>query len=186
MYRAVVIGTSFGGLEALKTILPQLPEDYPLPVLIVLHIGDNCNKSFLNLLDSECKLRVKEVDEKEIIRPGTIYFAPPNYHLMVEEDKSCCLSTDPKVLHSRPSIDVLFETAAWTYKSSLIGIILCGLNSDGAKGLLEVKKMGGYTIVENPKCSSAPIMPQAAFNLAKPHIQLKQEEIAAKIIDLVK
>jgi two-component system chemotaxis response regulator CheB len=185
MYKAVVIGTSFGGLEALQTILPEFPKEFPLAILVVLHIGEHSNDSFIQHLNRICHMKVKEAEDKEAIRPGTIYFAPPNYHLMVNEDFTCSLSTDLKINYSRPAIDVLFETAAWTYKTTLIGAILCGLNSDGAKGLLEVKKMGGYTMVENPKTYSASIMPNEAFKLAKPHIRLQQEKIAAKILDLL-
>ena len=112
MYQAIVIGTSYGGLEALKLILPRLHKGFPLPVIIVLHIGDHSNDTFINLMNSVCVLDVKEAEGNEPIHAGVIYFAPPNYHLMVENNFTFSLSIAEKINFSRPSIDVLFESAA--------------------------------------------------------------------------
>ena len=184
MTKALVIGTSYGGLEALKAIIPLLPKDFPLPVLVVLHIGDNTNDPFINYLENLSKLHVKEAEEKESISKGTVYFAPPNYHLLIEDDKTISLSTDPKVHHSRPAIDVLFESAAWQYKNHLIGVILTGLNQDGANGLKTIKEFGGHTIVETPDQAIASVMPLAAIETAEPDFILPLDEIAAKVIKL--
>ena len=186
MYKALVIGTSFGGLEALKAIIPLLPKDFPLAVIAVLHIGDNQNDSFIRFLNDISQLYVKEAEEKEIISPGTVYFAPPNYHLLIENDETFTLSTDTKINHSRPSIDVLFETAAWCYRHHLIGIVLSGLNQDCAYGLLQIKDLGGICIVEDPENAIARIMPSAAYKIAKPQFMLPLHKIADKITELIR
>lgn len=185
MYKALVIGTSFGGLEALKATIPLFPKNFPLAIIAVLHIGDNPNDSFIRYLNSISKLNVKEAEEKEQIKAGTVYFAPPNYHLLIENDETFALSTDSKVHHSRPSIDVLFETAAWCYRNKLIGLILSGLNEDGAWGLHQINEMGGICIVEDPENAIARIMPSAAFKIAKPQYIIPLHQISDKIIELV-
>lgn len=185
MYKALVIGTSFGGLEALKAIIPQFSKGFPLAVIVVLHIGENQNDSFIRYLNEISQLHVKEAEDKERISTGTVYFAPPNYHLLIEADESFSLSTDPKVNHSRPSIDVLFETAAWCYKQKLIGIVLSGLNHDGAYGLLQINDLGGMCIVEDPENAIAQIMPSAANKIAKPQFITPLHDIAEKINELL-
>lgn len=184
MYKAIVIGTSYGGLEALTGIIKNLPENFPLPILVVLHIGAHNNDSFITVLNNSTKLRVKEADEKEKIQAGTIYFAPPDYHLLVDEQSGIALSSDPKVNHSRPSIDVLFESAAWTYKNQLIGILLTGLNQDGAAGMKEIQVCGGTTIIEDPETALASIMPASVLRIIKPDFQLVLNDIPSKIIKL--
>ncbi|WP_216616407.1 chemotaxis protein CheB [Marinifilum caeruleilacunae] len=186
MSKALVIGTSFGGLEALKTIIPSLPEDFNIPVLVVLHIGDHNNDSFINYLNSISKLKVKEAEEKDEILAGYVYFAPPNYHMLIDDDASISFSADPKVHHSRPSIDVLFESAAWSLKDGIIGLILTGLNQDGAHGLKTIKNYGGTAIVENPENAVASIMPKAALAETEVDFVLELDEIGAKIIELSK
>lgn len=185
MYKALVIGTSYGGLEALKTILPGLQKGFPLPVIIVLHVGDHSNDTFIKHLNEECQLPVKEAESNELINPGTIYFAPPNYHLFVEDNYIFSLSADKKFNFSRPSIDILFESAAWVYSKSLIGIIMTGANSDGANGLKIIKDLGGTTIVQDPCSAIASIMPRAALKIAKPDFILKLENISGKLKELV-
>lgn len=184
MYKAIVIGTSYGGLEALKLILPQFRKDFPIPVMVVLHIGDHSNEVFINHLNSECILEVKEAESNEPILPGFIYFAPPNYHLLVEDNFTFTLSAEEKLNFSRPSIDILFESAAWVYTEGLIGVILTGANSDGANGLKAVKEFGGMTVVQNPCSAIAPAMPRAALKIAKPKIRLKLEDIAKTLTEL--
>jgi len=183
-YKAIVIGTSYGGLEALKNILPSLREDFPVPVIVVLHIGDNNNDIFVNYMNSICTLQVKEAESNEKIMAGFIYFAPPNYHLLIESDFTFSLTIDKKHNYSRPSIDILFESAAWAYTNSLIGVVLTGANSDGAVGLKRIKDFGGMSIVQSPESALSPAMPQAAIKLAKPEFKLKLEDIAGKLIEL--
>lgn len=184
MIKAIVIGASYGGLEAIKFILNELPLNFKTPVIIVLHIGNNNINTFLTLLNLNENLTVKEAEEKEILKAKTIYFAPPNYHLQVEDEFSLSVSTAEKVNFSRPSIDVLFETAAWTFKHQLIGILLTGSNSDGAEGLKTIKKFGGITIVENPETAFAQTMPQSAIKKSTPDFILNLEEIAKKMTEL--
>lgn len=183
-YKAIVIGTSYGGLEALKTILPKLGQAFPIPVIVVLHIGENNNDTFVNFLNSMCPLQVKEAESNEKIKAGIIYFAPPNYHLLIESDFTFSLTNDKKHNYSRPSIDILFESAAWAYTKKLIGVVLTGANSDGAMGLKVIKDFGGMTVVENPSSALSTAMPKAALKIAKPEIQLNLEEIADKLIEL--
>jgi len=184
MIEAIVLGASYGGMEAIKTIFAGLPNHVNTPFMVVLHIGINKIDTFLTTLNRITPYCVKEAEKKEIVRPGTVYFAPPNYHLQVESLTSLSLSTDEKVNFSRPSIDVLFETAAWVYKQELLGILLTGSNSDGAKGLKTIRKFGGATIVEDPETAFAKIMPLSAVNLSEPDFILPLKEIAGKIAQL--
>lgn len=184
MIKAIVIGASYGGLEAIRVILNKLPRNFNIPIIIVLHIGNNHINAFLSLLSKKSGLMVKEAEEKEIIKENTIYFAPPNYHLQVEDEFSLSLSTDEKVNFSRPAIDVLFETAAWTFKNELLGILLTGSNSDGAEGIKTIKNYGGKTIVENPKTAFAKTMPNSAIKLSVPDFILDLDDIASKIVEL--
>ncbi len=169
--RAVVIGASAGAIQALSEILPALPEDYLLSILIVVHIPAERDNILAPLFQSKCRLDVREAEDKEPILPGIIYFAPPDYHMLVEADETISLSSDEPVLHSRPSIDVLFESAAYAFGPGLIGIILTGANADGAQGLKMVEEAGGTVIVEDPALAYADAMPLAALkacSAAKP------------------
>ena len=186
MVKYIVIGASYGGMEAIKTLLSGLPADFKVPVSIVLHIGNNNISAYLSMLNHYTGFVVKEAEEKELIKPGYVYFAPPNYHLQIESKFTFSLSTDQKVNFSRPSIDVLFETAAWACKNELLGILLTGSNSDGAEGLKTIKKYGGITIVENPETAFAKSMPSAAIKKEEPSFILNLDEISDKIAELVK
>lgn len=162
-FSAVVIGSSAGGIKALNILLSALPHTFLLPIIIVQHLHPNSNSYLVNILQSGCPLLVKQADEKENIRQSTIYIAPPNYHLLIEEDFSFSLSLEERVNFSRPSIDVLFETAAAAYQHQLIGIVLTGANQDGSQGLKKIKQRGGYTIVQDPDTAEADTMPKAAI-----------------------
>ncbi len=175
--KAVVIGTSAGGLQALKTLLPSLPATFPCPLMIVQHMSPHSDNYMVRMLDGLSAIRVKEADEKEPIVPGTAYIAPPDYHLLVEEDFTLSLSMEEKVNYSRPSIDVLFETAADAYGPYLLGIVLTGANADGADGLAYIKKKGGYIVVQQPADAESPAMPRAAIEKAVPHKVLTLSEI---------
>lgn len=162
-HKAVVIGASAGALEALSGILPSLPDDFDLPVLVVVHVPPDRRSVLAELFQAKCRIPVREAEDKEPISAGTIYFAPPDYHLLVEMDKSLALSSDEAVLFSRPSIDVLFETAAEAYGSDLIAVILSGANSDGSKGLSAVIQAGGTALIQDPTSAFASAMPSAAI-----------------------
>ncbi len=185
MVKAIVIGASYGGMEGIKTLLSGLPAGFNFPLLIVLHIGNNSISAYLSMLNNKTPFNVKEADDKKTIQPGVVYFAPPNYHLQVEQNFTFSLSADPKVNFSRPSIDVLFETAAWAYRTELLGILLTGSNSDGAEGLKTIHKYGGTTIVENPETAFAKTMPASAIKSDKPSFILNLEDIPGKIVELV-
>jgi two-component system, chemotaxis family, protein-glutamate methylesterase/glutaminase len=161
---AVVIGASAGALEALSVILPTLPVNYGLPIMVVVHIPPDKRSVLAELFAAKCALKVVEAEDKTPLEAGTIYFAPPDYHLLVETDKSLALSADEPVLFSRPSIDVLFESAADIYGPGLIGIILTGANQDGALGLKAIAEAGGIAIVQNPETAFQDAMPDAAIN----------------------
>lgn len=162
-YKAIVIGTSAGGLYALSAILENLPADYPLPIIVVQHRSKDHKDLFEEVLQSKCKIKIKQADEKEKIISGFVYIAPPDYHLLIERDMTFSLSSDEQVRFSRPSIDVLFESAAIVYKDSLIGIILTGANSDGASGIKTINEYGGLTIAQNPDEAQFPFMPSASI-----------------------
>lgn len=160
--RAVAIGASAGGVQALSAILPALPVDYPLPVLVVVHVPPDRDNALVPLFQSKCRVAVKEAEDKEPALPGVVYFAPSDYHLMVELDGSLALSSDEHVNHSRPSIDVLFETAADAFGPGVAAVVLTGANSDGANGLRAIVEAGGQGLVEDPAAAYAQAMPAAA------------------------
>ncbi|MFZ5425477.1 MAG: chemotaxis protein CheB [Thermodesulfobacteriota bacterium] len=183
-YDAVVIGVSSGGLSALSTILPKLPEDFPASIIVVQHMSPGADDFLARHLDNVCALKVREAEDKDILEPGRVYIAPPNYHLMVEEGGALALSIEPRVNYSRPSVDVLFETAADAFADRLVGVVLTGANNDGAKGLKRIKQYGGLTIVQSPDTAQAGAMPRAAMETAGPHHVLPLDSIAPFLIDL--
>lgn len=162
--KAVVIGASAGALEALSNILPVLPADFRLPILVVVHIPPDKRSVLAELFRAKCRLAIVEAEDKEPIRGATAYFAPPDYHLLVESDMTLALSTEEPVLFSRPSIDVLFESAADVFGAGLIGIVLSGANEDGSKGLKAVAEAEGIAIVQDPDEAFQAAMPQAAID----------------------
>lgn len=160
---AVVLGASAGGLVALAAVLERLPGDYPLPLLAVIHRAPAEAGSMADYFAARCRLRLEEPCSGETALPGRVYLAPPDYHLLVERDGTLSLSVDEKVNFSRPSIDVLFESAAAAWGPGLIGVLLTGANCDGAAGLLAIRRAGGLTLVQDPKTAENPFMPQAAI-----------------------
>jgi len=162
-YKAIVIGASAGGLHALSGILQNLPPDYSIPIMVVQHRVKDQRYLLEEVLQSKCKIQIKQADEKENIQSGFVYIAPPDYHLLIENDKTFSLSSDEQVRYSRPSIDVLFQSAAIVYRDFLIAIILTGANDDGAEGIITVKKYGGLTIAQDPAEAQFPFMPKAAI-----------------------
>lgn len=185
-YRAVVIGTSSGGMNALKVVLPALPAGFDMPVIVVQHIGALSDNYWITLLDGICELVVKEVDEKEKVEKGHVYVAPPNYHIMIEKDETFSLSIDERVNYARPSIDVLFETAAIAYRDALIGIVLTGANDDGAKGMGIIKQHGGMTIAQDPATAEAGYMPASAIDAVQIDHVLPLQDIAALLKEMNK
>ena len=158
----VVVGTSLGGLAALKLVLGGLPAGFPLPVAVVQH--RSAEESLLAaLLQGHCALPVAEANDKDRIIAGRVYLAPADYHLLVDVGHFA-LSTDARVCYARPSIDVLFESAADVYRDRVIGVILTGASSDGALGAARIKKLGGRVVAQDPATAESPVMPRAAIN----------------------
>jgi two-component system chemotaxis response regulator CheB len=180
--KAVVIGASAGAVEALLTILPRFPKNYPLPVFVVVHVPPDRRNVLVPLFEARCKIAVKEAEDKEPVSGSVVYFAPSDYHLLVEEDYSLSLSSDELVNHSRPAIDVLFESAADAYGEGLIGVILTGANQDGAAGLAAVARAGGITIVEDPAAAYSAAMPTAALAACPSATAMSIEAIASDLL----
>ena len=176
-FEAVVIGASTGGLKSLKTILSGLRSDFPMAVVITIHRHPDSDDHFERLLDADCQVPVKQAVEKETAKGGVVYVAPPNYHLLIEDGYTFSLSIEKAVNYARPSIDVLFESAAYVYGSKLIGIVLTGANDDGSLGLKSIKGRQGLTIVQAPQTAEVNEMPKAAIARADPDYILPTEEI---------
>ena len=176
--KAIVIGASAGALDALSKVLAPLPEDYPLPVLVVVHLPADKKSILAELLHAKCRISVKEADDKEPLAAGVVYVAPPDYHLLVEKDETISLSNEEPILYSRPSIDVLFESAADAFGPGLIGVVLTGANDDGAHGLAAIRDADGRCIVQDPQDAYSPIMPLAALQACSDARTLSLAEIA--------
>lgn len=181
--KIVVIGVSVGGLSALKILLQNIPKDFPSPIIVVQHRHPESRDQLGDILQQHTLLKVREVEDKDEILPGYVYLAPADYHLLVEPG-FFALSTDQPVSYARPSIDVLFESAADVYGSQVIGIILTGANEDGAQGLKMVKLHYGIAIVQDPTTAECPVMPKAAMNAVAVDWILPLEAIAEKLVYL--
>jgi len=181
---AVVIGASAGGFEAILAVLKDLPSAYPMPLVAVLHLPDHHESRLPELFGYRLALRVREARDKEPLEPGILYVAPSGYHLQVETDRSFSLSCEERVSYARPSIDVLFETAADAYGPALAGVLLTGANYDGAAGLAGMKVAGALTIVQDPASAEIPTMPEAAIRRAAPDLILPLDEIRSLLARL--
>jgi two-component system chemotaxis response regulator CheB len=163
MYDLVCIGASWGGLKAISQVLADLPAELDLPIVIVQHRHPDSGEGTLaELLQSQTSRPVVDVEDKMAIEPHQVYIAPPNYHLLVERG-SFALSVDERIRFARPSIDVLFETAAHAYGAGMIGIVLTGANDDGAHGLARIKRAGGVAVIQDPLGAARRTMPDAAI-----------------------
>jgi two-component system chemotaxis response regulator CheB len=183
-YKAVVMGLSAGGMEAMKVFIPALPASFPLPVAIAQHIGEDQDSFLAEYLDKIAPLAVKEAEDKEPLRANHIYLAPAGYHLLIERDGTFSLSVDPRVNYCCPSIDVLFESAADAFGESLIGVVLTGANGDGSQGLKIIKAHGGIAIAQNPLTADTPHMPRAALDATPVDHIVNLEEIAPLLMQL--
>lgn len=183
-YRCITIGVSAGGMDALSIIIPGLPPAFPIPVVVIQHVSPHSDNYLTYYLDNISAIKVKEVDEKEKLRPGVVYTAPPNYHVLVEEDETFSLSLEERVNFARPSIDVFFQSAADVYGPHLIGIILTGANNDGSQGLKMIKEQGGLAIVQDPHTAEVDGMPRAAIEATKVDHILTLDQIAPFLVKL--
>ena len=182
-YSVVGIGTSWGGLAALTALLGGLPADFSIPVVVVQHRSNDSERLLSQLLQDATDLRVCEIEDKDELAPGTVHLAPANYHVLIEEGY-VSLTVEEPVRFSRPSIDVMLTSAADTYGSAVIGVVLTGANEDGARGLADIVKHGGRALVQDPKTAEIPIMPAAAIRAVPTAEVLPLRTLASRLIDL--
>ena len=185
-YEAIVIGVSSGGLNAMKVMFSLLPKDFKTPIIIVQHISARSDNQWIMRLNNSTNLCIKEADEKEKIENRKVYFAPPNYHLLIEKNKTLSLTIDERVNYARPSIDVLFESAAEAYRNKLIGVVLTGSNNDGTNGIKRIQECGGLTIIQDPDTAESSYMPASAMAAIKPDYILPLEDITKLLIKIDK
>ena len=185
-YELIVIGASWGGLQALEKLLGALPGGFPTPIVIAQHRAIDSGTGALSEMLGRHVGRdgdVREAGDKDPIEPGRVYLAPPDYHLLVEDD-GFALSTEGAVQYSRPSIDVLFDSAADVYRDRLIAVVLTGANEDGADGVRRVRRRGGMTIAQDPGSAMRPEMPAAAIATGAIQHVLPLEDIAPMLVRL--
>ncbi|MFL6277939.1 MAG: chemotaxis protein CheB [Blastocatellia bacterium] len=181
----VIAGASLGGFDALAVLLGGLPENFSLPMAVVQHRSVDSDELLSTLLQRVCRLPIAEVEDKQPILPGRVYIAPADYHLLVERNHFA-LSVDHRVQFARPSIDVLFESAADTYRDRLVAVLLSGANEDGARGIASVKARGGLTIVQDPTSAESARMPAAAIAASAVDYVLPLAGIVEFMNDLVR
>ena len=181
---ALLIGGSAGSLEVILKLLPGLNPALRFPIILVLHRKPGKDDILTNLLAAKTEMKVKEVEEKEVMLPATLYIAPPNYHLLIENDHTFSLDASEKVNFSRPSIDVTFESAAEVFKENLVCLLLSGANSDGTAGLKIVKEFRGMALVQDPATAVVSFMPEAALANVDVDAVLKSNEMSQYINNL--
>lgn len=175
---AVVIGASSGGIEALQVVLGACPPQVPFTLIVVLHRPSRPGSSLQQCLASACRLPVREVEDKEPLHPGHVYLAPAGYHTLVERERTFALSVDEPVHYSRPSVDVLFESAARVFGARTVGLLLTGANHDGAQGLAAIEAAGGLAVVQDPATALARHMPEAGRRACRQPLVLPLADIA--------
>jgi len=181
---AVVIGASAGGVNALMQVLPALPRGYRLPIVVVIHVKSGRQNQLVEVFQQRVAIPVREAGDKEDLIPGTLYFAPAGYHLLLENDRSFSLSCDAPLHFTRPAIDITMETAADVYGAGLAGVLLTGANEDGAAGMAAIGRAGGLTVVQDPNEADVAVMPQEAINVRAPDLVLPLEQIKQLLLML--
>jgi two-component system, chemotaxis family, protein-glutamate methylesterase/glutaminase len=176
-YKAIVIGGSAGSFQGITKLLSHVPKDFPLPIIMCLHRLKHVRNGFIEALSIKSIKEVIEPYDKESVKRGNVYLAPANYHLSIELGHYFSLSTEEMVNNSRPSIDITLETAAFTYKDKLIGILLSGANRDGAFGMKKIKDAGGLTVIQDPTDCMIDTMPSAALAMTQIDYTLKIDEL---------
>jgi two-component system chemotaxis response regulator CheB len=177
--QAIVIGGSAGAIDALSAILPRLPADFPIPVVVVVHVSGHRPSLLAQVIGQQCRVTVCDAEDKAPLEPATVYMAPAGYHLLIERRHTLALSVDEPVNFSRPAIDVLFESAADAFGPRLAAVLLTGASEDGARGLARVGAAGGLTIVQSPATASSPTMPEAGVRLARPDHVLPLDQLGS-------
>jgi two-component system, chemotaxis family, protein-glutamate methylesterase/glutaminase len=179
----VVVGASLGGMRALARLLGGLPSDFPAALAIVQHRAADSAGALSRFLQECSRLPVSEIEDKQPIRPAQVYLAPADYHALIEAG-AFALSTEAPLLHARPSIDVLFESAADAYADQVVGVILTGASADGARGLARLKQRGGLALVQSPETAECCVMPAAAIAATQVDWILPLAEIAPHLVSL--
>ena len=179
----VVVGASLGGMRALAVLLGGLPDDFTVPLTIVQHRAADSVGGLGRFLQGCSRLPVSEIEDKQPILPARVYLAPADYHVLIETG-AFALSTEAPILHARPSIDALFESAADAYATHLIGVILTGASADGARGLARLKQRGGLALVQSPETAECRVMPEAAIDATQVDWVLPLAEIAPRLVSL--
>lgn len=183
--QTVVMGASAGGIEALSAILSELRQELGAPIVIVVHMPSDKDTQLVSLLQSKCRRPMVEVEDKQSLEPGHVYLAPPDYHVLVEDERSLALCSDAHVNYSRPSIDVLFETAADVFAEHTLGIVLTGANRDGARGLGKIIRAGGRGLIQEPTEAHCRAMPEAAIAACPTAMVMKLQEISQYLNDRI-
>lgn len=184
-YSLIAIGGSAGSLELVLKIVQHLPAGLQAAVVLILHRKNAPDSLLADIIAARTKLNVREVEDKETLLPGTIYIAPPDYHLLIEDQQSFSLDSSEKVHYSRPSIDVTFESVADVFGEAAIGVLLSGANADGARGLLKMKNEGGTTLAQDPASAEVGFMPQQAILLGAADVIIAAENIPAYLQQLL-
>ncbi|TFY99567.1 chemotaxis protein CheB [Ramlibacter rhizophilus] len=182
----VAIGASAGGIDALFTVLEDLPASGPVPLVCVLHLPTGHDSKLAEIFGARLRLRVTEARPGERLAAGTLYFAPADYHLLVEPDRSFSLSCEAPINYSRPAIDALFDSCAEAFGPALLALLLTGANDDGARGLARVRAAGGLAVVQDPAEAQHPAMPQAALDRAGADLVLPLSRIRELLATLMR
>lgn len=183
-YEVIVIGCSKGGMQALDAVLGPLPSDFPRPIVVVQHRHRKSGQALPDYFRRRVSLKVVDADDKQWIRPGSVYLAPADYHLLIDSSGELSLSVDAAVAYSRPSVDVLFESAAEAFGPAVAGVVLTGANNDGACGVARIKEMGGTVVVQDPATAEAPEMPRAAIAATRVDRILPLDRIGPFLVEL--
>jgi two-component system chemotaxis response regulator CheB len=181
---AVAVGGSAGAFEVVRAIVSGLTGEPRIPIIVVLHLPSRTSATIHETLQWTSRAPLVLADDKQPFTAGNVYFAPPAYHLLVESSRSAALSVDEPVMYSRPSIDVLFQSASDVYGSKLLGILLSGASADGAEGLQSIQLGGGYTVAQHPDTCESSLMTRSALNLITPDMVLSPAEIASLVCDV--
>ena len=177
-----MLGVSAGGFDALSTVVPALPADFPAPLVVVQHRRPNTDDFLAVHLDRQSPLTVKEANDKEPLRRGVVYLAPGGYHLLIERGGTLALSQDRRVNHCRPSIDVLFDSAADVFGRQIVGVVLTGSNADGSRGLRRIKR-GGIRVLDHGQTAASDCMPRAAIAATDVDRVLPVRQIAPFLVE---
>lgn len=185
-FDAVVIGMSAGGVDLLLELVPALPAGFPVPIVVCLHSAIGVTRDLARLLASRSRVTVREALDKDALRPGCVYLAPGGYHLLIERDRTVSLSMEPPVRFARPSIDVLFDSAAAALRERVLAVVMTGANEDGAEGARRIKAAGGCLLVQDPDTAQVPDMPRAAIGAARPDEIFSPQDLPALLARLCK